>query len=374
MGAGSFASVYKVRHKASKEICAAKIIRMAGKMPNEFASIKDEVDILKDAAHPNMVTLYATYKRASKVWIIMEYCGGGSIQSLYQKLRRPLSEDEIKYIIREMLQGLDHMHSHGIIHRDIKGGNVLLTHKGEVKLADFGVSAQLSHSAQRKKTLVGTPYWMAPEVIYESATYDSKADIWSLGITCIEMAEMSPPNAKMDPKMAMYMTPSMPAPSLRNPHKWSSAFQDFVRLTLQKNPSRRPSAAALLSHPFLADATIEPLKAAVATFRAKAKEAKKMRARAAAGGNRRRVPGPGGPPPPVGITPVQPPRRAVKAPLPQQKNKIINKIEPQPALLQQRNKDVPRIPARPTPTPIVGGQRRMYRNENIIPRAAYRRY
>ncbi|KNC51776.1 STE/STE20 protein kinase [Thecamonas trahens ATCC 50062] len=281
VGAGSFASVYKVRHKGTKEICAAKIIRLNNKMPNEFAMVKDEVDILRDAAHPNMITLYATYKRTNKVWIIMEYCGGGSIQSLYQKLRRPMTEDEIKFILREMLAGLAHMHAHGIIHRDIKGGNVLLTHKGEVKLADFGVSAQLSHSQQRKSTIVGTPYWMAPEVVYEGATYDAKADIWSLGITALEMAEMEPPNSKMDPKMAMYMTPSMPAPTFRKPAAWSSAFRDFVRLTLQKNPARRPSAAALLAHPFLADASIAPLRAAITLVRARAKDSKRARAAAA---------------------------------------------------------------------------------------------
>ncbi|KNC53615.1 STE/STE20 protein kinase [Thecamonas trahens ATCC 50062] len=266
IGEGSFAVVHKVRNRETREIAAAKIIKSCN--TSAIKEIQAEVEVMmRGTSHPNMVTLNATYNRNGKIWIIMEYCGGNSVYGIYQRLRRPFTENMIKFVIRESLQGLDHMHRSGLIHRDIKGANILLTHRGEVKLADFGVAAQLTHSRQRKSTLVGTPYWMAPEVVYDGATYDSKADIWSLGITCIEMAELKPPNSSIDATTAMYLIPNQPSPNFAKPSRFSPEFRDFVRRCLHKNPAKRPSAAELLAHPFLDGAVIDEMQAAVQEVR-----------------------------------------------------------------------------------------------------------
>ncbi|KAJ8797733.1 hypothetical protein J1605_017159 [Eschrichtius robustus] len=187
----------------------------------------------------------------------MEFCGAGSVTDLIKNTKgNTLKEEWIAYICREILRGLSHLHQHKVIHRDIKGQNVLLTENAEVKLVDFGVSAQLDRTVGRRNTFIGTPYWMAPEVIAcdenPDATYDFKSDLWSLGITAIEMAEGAPPLCDMHPMRALFLIPRNPAPRLKS-KKWSKKFQSFIESCLVKNHSQRPATEQLMKHPFIRD-------------------------------------------------------------------------------------------------------------------------
>ncbi|XP_056096899.1 TRAF2 and NCK interacting kinase a isoform X5 [Rhinichthys klamathensis goyatoka] len=185
----------------------------------------------------------------------MEFCGAGSVTDLIKNTKgNSLREDWTAYICREILRGLTHLHHHKVIHRDIKGQNVLLTENAEVKLVDFGVSAQLDRTVSRRNTFIGTPYWMAPEVIAcdenPEATYDYKSDLWSLGITAIEMAEGAPPLCDMHPMRALFLIPRNPAPRLKS-KKWSKKFQSFIESCLVKNHNQRPSTENLIKHAFI---------------------------------------------------------------------------------------------------------------------------
>lgn len=190
----------------------------------------------------------------------MEYCGAGSVTDLITASKsRSLKEDWIAYISREMLRGLSHLHHRKVIHRDIKGQNVLLTLNADVKLVDFGVSAQLDKTISRRNTFIGTPYWMAPEVIAcdpansaSDAKYDNRSDLWSLGITAIEMAEGHPPLCELHPMRALFLIPRNPPPKLNaKKGKWTPNFVDFVEKTLIKNYQQRPNTDQLLHHPFI---------------------------------------------------------------------------------------------------------------------------
>lgn len=184
----------------------------------------------------------------------MEFCGGGSCEGLYKALKSNLSEKEISIIVRETLQGLAFLHSCNKLHRDIKAGNILLTDNGGIKLADFGVSTQLTKTFSKRNTFIGTPYWMAPEVItaeQQNSSYDCKADIWSLGITAIEIAECSPPMFDMHPMRVLFTIPKAPSPTLKEKSKWSGEFHQFLALCLIKDPDVRPSAEQLLEHKFV---------------------------------------------------------------------------------------------------------------------------
>lgn len=192
-----------------------------------------------------------------QLWLVMEFCGAGSVTDLIKNTKgNTLKEEWIAYICREILRGLSHLHQHKVIHRDIKGQNVLLTENAEVKLVDFGVSAQLDRTVGRRNTFIGTPYWMAPEVIAcdenPDATYDFKSDLWSLGITAIEMAEGAPPLCDMHPMRALFLIPRNPAPRLKS-KKWSKKFQSFIESCLVKNHSQRPTTEQLMKHPFIRD-------------------------------------------------------------------------------------------------------------------------
>lgn len=182
----------------------------------------------------------------------MEYCGGGSIAEVCKILDMGLEEDAIALICREALKGLKYLHKIHKLHRDIKGGNILLTESGQVKLADFGVSAKLCDTFSKRNTFVGTPYWMAPEVVLESM-YDGRADVWSLGITAIEMAEINPPNADMHPMRVLMMIPRSGKPRLKNKERWSSEFHDFLSQCFEKDMRHRPTAEMLLKHPFVSN-------------------------------------------------------------------------------------------------------------------------
>ncbi|XP_037829061.1 TRAF2 and NCK interacting kinase b isoform X2 [Kryptolebias marmoratus] len=235
---------------------------------DEEEEIKAEINMLKKYSHHrNIATYYGAFIKKNppgmddQLWLVMEFCGAGSVTDLIKNTKgNSLKEEWIAYICREILRGLTHLHQHKVIHRDIKGQNVLLTENAEVKLVDFGVSAQLDRTVGRRNTFIGTPYWMAPEVIAcdenPDATYDFKSDLWSLGITAIEMAEGAPPLCDMHPMRALFLIPRNPAPRLKS-KKWSKKFQSFIESCLVKSHSQRPSTEQLLKHPFIRDLTNE---------------------------------------------------------------------------------------------------------------------
>ncbi|KAM3860599.1 TRAF2 and NCK interacting kinase b [Diretmus argenteus] len=231
---------------------------------DEEEEIKAEINMLKKYSHHrNIATYYGAFVKKNppgiddQLWLVMEFCGAGSVTDLIKNTKgNSLKEEWTAYICREILRGLTHLHQHKVIHRDIKGQNVLLTENAEVKLVDFGVSAQLDRTVGRRNTFIGTPYWMAPEVIAcdenPDATYDFKSDLWSLGITAIEMAEGAPPLCDMHPMRALFLIPRNPAPRLKS-KKWSKKFQSFIESCLMKSHSQRPSTEQLLKHPFIRD-------------------------------------------------------------------------------------------------------------------------
>ncbi|XP_073874430.1 misshapen-like kinase 1 isoform X40 [Macaca fascicularis] len=221
----------------------------------------------KYSHHRNIATYYGAFIKKSppgnddQLWLVMEFCGAGSVTDLVKNTKgNALKEDCIAYICREILRGLAHLHAHKVIHRDIKGQNVLLTENAEVKLVDFGVSAQLDRTVGRRNTFIGTPYWMAPEVIAcdenPDATYDYRSDIWSLGITAIEMAEGAPPLCDMHPMRALFLIPRNPPPRLKS-KKWSKKFIDFIDTCLIKTYLSRPPTEQLLKFPFIRDQPTE---------------------------------------------------------------------------------------------------------------------
>lgn len=258
LGEGSFGAVYKAIHKPSSAVVAVKIINSGsagGSLEDE--KIKGEIDILSRCDSPYIVGYFECFIRPptnkpGEMWIVMEYCEGGSMTDLLEASAGfTLPEDCIRAVCASIVLGLEYLHGvANVCHRDIKGGNVLLTDDGHVKLADFGVSAELTNTLNKRKTVVGSPYWMAPEVIRESH-YDGRADVWSLGITVIELAEGAPPHANLHPLRAIFVIPTKPAPTLADPDNWSPEMLDFVRCCCQKDPSQRHDSALLSSHPFV---------------------------------------------------------------------------------------------------------------------------
>uniref|UniRef100_A0A8C1P2W0 non-specific serine/threonine protein kinase n=1 Tax=Cyprinus carpio TaxID=7962 RepID=A0A8C1P2W0_CYPCA len=261
VGTGTYGQVYKGRHVKTGQLAAVKVMEVTEEEEDE---IKLEINMLKTHSHHrNIATYYGAFVKKSpagqddQLWLVMEYCGAGSVTDLLKKTKGScLKEDWISYICREVLRGLLHLHSHHVIHRDIKGQNVLLTENAEIKLVDFGVSAQLDRTIGRRNTFIGTPYWMAPEVIAcdenPDSTYDYRSDVWSLGITALEMAEGVPPLCDMHPMRALFLIPRNPPPKLKS-KKWSKKFQMFVDSCLVKNYQHRPSTETLLRHSFIKD-------------------------------------------------------------------------------------------------------------------------
>ncbi|XP_044519731.1 serine/threonine-protein kinase 4 [Gracilinanus agilis] len=202
---------------------------------------------------PHVVKYYGSYFKNTDLWIVMEYCGAGSVSDIIRLRNKTLTEDEIATILQSTLKGLEYLHFMRKIHRDIKAGNILLNTEGHAKLADFGVAGQLTDTMAKRNTVIGTPFWMAPEVIQEIG-YNCVADIWSLGITAIEMAEGKPPYADIHPMRAIFMIPTNPPPTFRKPELWSDSFADFVKQCLVKSPEHRATATQLLQHPFVKSA------------------------------------------------------------------------------------------------------------------------
>ncbi|KOX77898.1 Serine/threonine-protein kinase 3 [Melipona quadrifasciata] len=243
LGEGSYGSVYKALHKESGQVLAIKQVPV----DTDLQEIIKEISIMQQCDSPYVVKYYGSYFKNTDLWIVMEYCGAGSVSDIMRLRKKTLQEDEIATILSDTLKGLEYLHLRRKIHRDIKAGNILLNNEGHAKLADFG------DTMAKRNTVIGTPFWMAPEVIQEIG-YDCVADIWSLGITALEMAEGKPPYGDIHPMRAIFMIPTKPPPSFREPDQWSPEFIDFVSGCLVKNPEERATATELLTHEFIGNA------------------------------------------------------------------------------------------------------------------------
>ncbi|XP_070208849.1 serine/threonine-protein kinase 3-like isoform X2 [Littorina saxatilis] len=246
IGRGSYGSVFKSLHKETGQVLAIKQVPV----DTDLQEIIKEISIMQQCDSKYIVKYYGSYFKNTDLWIVMEYCGAGSVSDIMRLRNKTLVEREIATILYYTLKGLEYLHSRRKIHRDIKAGNILLNNEGHAKLADFGVAGQLTDTMAKRNTVIGTPYWMAPEVIQEIG-YDCVADIWSLGITALEMAEGKPPYGDIHPMRAIFMIPTKPPPSFRQPDKWSTEFIDFVSKCLIKNPENRATAVELLEHDFI---------------------------------------------------------------------------------------------------------------------------
>uniref|UniRef100_A0A671VUT1 Mitogen-activated protein kinase kinase kinase kinase n=1 Tax=Sparus aurata TaxID=8175 RepID=A0A671VUT1_SPAAU len=242
IGCGTYGDVFKARNIRTSELAAIKIVKLDP--GDDITSIQQEITMMKECKHKNIVAYFGSYHRNTKLWICMEYCGGGSLQDMYH-VTGPLKEKQIAYVCRETLQGLYHLHETGKMHRDIKVKQLLYNDALKFKLA----------SVAKRKSFIGTPYWMAPEVaaVEKKGGYNHLCDIWAVGITAIELAELQPPMFDLHPMRAlMLMSKSnFQPPRLKDKTKWSAAFQSFVKMALIKNPRKRPSAETLLQHPFV---------------------------------------------------------------------------------------------------------------------------
>lgn len=275
LGDGAFGKVYKARNKETGELAAAKVIET--KSEEELEDYVVEIDILASCNYQYIVKLLDAYFYDNKLSIMIEFCPGGAVDATMLELDRGLQEPQIRVICKQMLEALQYLHSMKIIHRDLKAGNILLTLDGDIKLADFGVSAKNTKTLQRRDSFIGTPYWMAPEVVMcetmKDAPYDYKADIWSLGITLIELAQIEPPHHELNPMRVLLKIAKSEPPTLDQPSKWSMEFNDFLKKALDRNPETRPTAAQLLEHPFASSVkTNRPLRELVAEAKAEVME------------------------------------------------------------------------------------------------------
>ncbi|XP_075896017.1 LOW QUALITY PROTEIN: myosin-IIIb [Nelusetta ayraudi] len=264
IGKGTYGKVYRVTSRKDGSQAAVKVLDPINDVDEE---IEAEYNILRSLSnHPNVVKFYGMFYKSDnlsggQLWLVLELCNGGSVTELIKGLLIRgcrLQEPVISYILYSALLGLQHLHNNRIIHRDVKGNNILLTAEGGVKLVDFGVSAQLTSARLRRNTSVGTPFWMAPEVIaceqQYDYSYDARCDVWSLGITAIELADGDPPLAEMHPVKALFKIPRNPSPTLRNPEQWCRSFCHFIGQCLIKDFEARPSVTHLLEHPFIKQA------------------------------------------------------------------------------------------------------------------------
>lgn len=249
VGKGNFGDVYKAVEKSTKRIVAIKVVNLE-ETDDDIEILVQEISFLSQLRSKYITNYYDTYVRDVSMWIVMEYCGGGSCADLL-KCHKKFNEETVSFIIRETLKGLEYLHKEKKVHRDIKAANILLTEDGQVKLADFGVSGQITLTKVKRDTFVGTPFWMAPEVISRHSNgYNERVDIWSLGITTIELVTGSPPYANLEPMKVLFQIPKNPAPILIGSN-YSEEIKEFVKFCLVKNPKHRPSASVLMKSKFI---------------------------------------------------------------------------------------------------------------------------
>ncbi|XP_017147516.1 serine/threonine-protein kinase 10 isoform X4 [Drosophila miranda] len=275
LGDGAFGKVYKAQHREHRRFAAAKMCTLEDE--ENLSDHMVEIDILSEIKHPNIVELYEAFSLEDKLWMLIEYCDGGALDSIMVELEKPLTEPQIAYVCKHMTEGLTFLHKNKVIHRDLKAGNVLLTMEGGVKLADFGVSAKNKHTMQKHDTFIGTPYWMAPELVlcetFRDNPYDHKVDIWSLGITLIELAQMEPPNSEMSPMRVLLKIQKSEPPKLEQPSRWSKEFNDFLKKSLVKDPQLRPTSDVLVQHSFInRDLDCKPIKDLLLEYKAEVVE------------------------------------------------------------------------------------------------------
>lgn len=274
LGDGAFGKVYKAQNKETNVLAAAKVIDT--KSEEELEDYMVEIDILASCDHPNIVKLLDAFYYENNLWILIEFCAGGAVDAVMLELERPLTESQIQVVCKQTLEALNYLHDNKIIHRDLKAGNILFTLDGDIKLADFGVSAKNTRTIQRRDSFIGTPYWMAPEVVMcetsKDRPYDYKADVWSLGITLIEMAEIEPPHHELNPMRVLLKIAKSEPPTLAQPSKWSSNFKDFLRKCLEKNVDARWTTSQLLQHPFVTVDSNKPVRELIAEAKAEVTE------------------------------------------------------------------------------------------------------
>ncbi|XP_042290262.1 STE20-like serine/threonine-protein kinase isoform X2 [Thunnus maccoyii] len=275
LGDGAFGKVYKAQNKQNGTLAAAKVIDT--KTEDELEDYMVEIDILASCNHHHIVKLLDAFYFEGKLWILIEFCAGGAVDAIMLELERPLTEPQIRVVCKQTLDALIYLHENKVIHRDLKAGNILLSLEGDVKLADFGVSAKNTKTLQRRDSFIGTPYWMAPEVVMcetsKDRPYDYKADIWSLGVTLIELAQIEPPNHEMNPMRVLLKIAKSEPPTLMHPSRWSPEFSDFLRKALDKNVDNRWGPVQLLQHPFVTSVTdSKPLRELIAEAKAEVTE------------------------------------------------------------------------------------------------------
>lgn len=246
VGRGSFGEVFRGEELSSGDVVALKLVDLEV-VSDEIEVIQREIRVMSQISTPEVVQYRTSFMEGSTLWIVMEYLAGGSLKELVDAVG-PLPEDAVATVMRALAKGLRYVHASGKVHRDIKAANVLLAADGEVKLADFGVAGQMTATLKQRNTFVGSPFWMAPEVIQESA-YNEKADIWSVGITAIELATGLPPYATEHPYRALFLIPKSDPPRLEG--EYSKSFKSFIEACLQRDPRQRASAEQLISHPFI---------------------------------------------------------------------------------------------------------------------------
>jgi serine/threonine protein kinase len=244
LGKGAYGTVFKALDKRTGKIVAVKIVALQ----SDWLPLLKEVNMIISLNHPSIVNYYCWFFNEGCLWLVMEFCDGGSLSDVMSTLKRPLDETELSAVLQGVLRSLDYVHSLNRVHRDIKSGNLLVTSEGVVKLCDFGVSAQLDDALSRTGTRIGSPYWMAPEVI-TSQGHNTKADIWSFGITALELFNGVPPLWDIQPMTALLAVPKNPPPAA--PDSASDRFKTFIQKTLVKDPEQRPSASELLEDEFI---------------------------------------------------------------------------------------------------------------------------
>lgn len=250
IGQGASGGVFRARQIRTQQPVAVKQIPLSTQP--RLDTLLTEISVLRNSFHRNIVNYIDAFLYEGDLWMVMELMAGGALTSVVTAV--VMTEAQIATVTREILEGLAHLHARGIVHRDIKSDNILLSSDGSVKLTDFGFCAQLQPDRQNRTSMVGTPYWMAPEVIRRTA-YGPKVDIWSLGILLIEMVDGEPPHLHENPIRALYLIATSGMPKLQNPDKASPMLQDLVVQCLQTEPDSRPDASQLLRHPFLKKAS-----------------------------------------------------------------------------------------------------------------------